>query len=479
MTGPTRPFDPFGNDGAAHSADPKAAAASAGLKPMASTSPTAPVTAASASAATTAANPTAAAFINPAAPNLADAQARHTSIFEIGGEPFADSTAPAPSSARLGRAVGPANGGALSSTTSPIGLRPLGTIMGSTHSLFDSAYPAQAPLPQTARGAAPSGHRLSQSRFGGALGDAAMLPPTSIGRGGDGEPMGAQSTVDMSNGLLDTIKSQQASPNNAGQAGISDFFVKSLPVSRRNSREFQNLWQELEGFSINDASTHAANYDGHAIAARNSSSAFRSDAGAGTGMLGTSPKLPQGLLDDDVLSVRPKPAADALAAPAANGLHRTPGSGLLRIGSASDFAQAAYPAYSRDARPPPKQPHRQTLTAAEAVHAEAAQGQRMYDAGRGASLIRNASTPALNTKQYQGMQPLEDPSGQLRTVPSTAGLAEASGLLYSQQYSAYPATAGEVPFDVAGGRLPQKVTYPYTANASALAASRSQSFVGG
>ncbi|KAJ2501322.1 hypothetical protein GGH96_002021 [Coemansia sp. RSA 1972] len=481
MTGPTRTFDPFGNDGAMHAADLKAAADSA---EQTSTLPTASVTAASASAATAAANHTAAAFISPAPPKSGSGQPRHSSIFEIGGEPFCDAAA-APS-ARLGRTIGLTNGSALSSTTSPVGLHPLGSIMGSTHSLFDSAYTAQSQLPPNARGATssthmlqPSAHRLSQSRFGGALGDSGMHPPAGLARN-DNEPMGAQSTVDMSNGLLDTIKSQQASPNNAGQAGINDFFVKSLPVSRRNSREFQNLWQELEGFSIKDSPVHMQNYDGHSIAARNSSGAFRNEPAAGammgSGLLGTSPKLPQGLLDEDVLSVRPKQAA-------ANGLHRAQGSGLLRIGSSTDFshAQPAYQAYAYDAHPqqqPPMQPPRQTLNNTDGAHAEAAQNSRRFDAGgRNASLIRNASTPVLNTKQYQGMQTMDDPSGHLHTVPSASALADSSMMLYGQQYQTYPATANEMTYDAAGNRLSQNVAFPYGANASALAASRNQSFI--
>ncbi|KAJ1752869.1 hypothetical protein LPJ78_000936 [Coemansia sp. RSA 989] len=464
MTGPTRTFDPFSNSGAAHAADLKAISADVGQQPLTAT---AAMTTESALGATAAAvNPTAAASINPAAPKTAGIQPRHTSIFEIGGEPFGDGPVTAAPSARLGRVARPGKGGSLSSATSPVGLRPLGSIMGSSGNLFDSAYSGQPPV---------AAHRLS--RFGSALGEPGVLPATA--RGGDNEPIGMQSTtVDMSNGLLDTIKSQQASPNSV-QPGINDFFVKSLPVSRRNSREFQNLWQELDGFSINDSSAHRIPFDGHSIAARNSSSAFRNNA-AGAGMLGTSPKLPQGLLDEDLLSGQPKQPSSMLnGSSSVGGIHRAPGSGLLHMGSSSEFAHnpTSFSAYAQEAQP---QMPRQPLVTADAVPADASQNPQLYDSGRAASLVRNSSTPVLNTSQYQTVQTTEDSVGHLRTVPSVSGLADASGLLYSHQYPVYAAPVGDALYDAAGGRLPQNANYPYGPNGPMMGgASRAPPFASG
>ncbi|KAJ2851853.1 hypothetical protein IWW36_000814 [Coemansia brasiliensis] len=464
MTGPTRTFDPFSNSGAAHSADPKAISADVGQQPLTATATMTTMCASGATAA--AANPTAAASINPAAPKTAGVQPRHTSIFEIGGEPFGDGLATAAPPPRLGRVARPDKGGSFSSATSPVGLRPLGSIIGSSNNLFDAAYGAQHQLPPA------TAHRFS--RFGSVLGESGVLPAAA--RGGENEPMGMQSTVDMSNGLLDTIKSQQASPNNSGQPGISDFFVKSLPVSRRNSRDFQNLWQELDGFSINDSSSHRIPFDGHSIAARNSSAAFRNDA-TGAGMLGTSPKLPQGLLDEDLLSGQPKQPGSVLnGASSVSGIHRAPGSGLLHMGNSSEFAhsQTSFPAYGQEA-----QPHRQPLTTADTMPADAVQNPQLYDSSRAASLVRNSSTPVLNTSQYQTIQTTEDAVGHLRTVPSAAGLADASGILYGQQYPVYAAGAvSDAPYDATSGRLPQNANYPYGPNASMMGPSRAPPFAG-
>ncbi|KAJ2797091.1 hypothetical protein H4R20_005317, partial [Coemansia guatemalensis] len=301
MTGPSRPFDPFGNQAASPAAETKVQysnmactpemtlfipfcdsssnttateqqSSSPAPSPKSSASPSPADAVATqdtpAAATTAAANPTAAPFINPAAPaQTGDMQPGHTSIFEIGGEPFSKSPVPA-SSAKLNRAVGSANDGLLSSRTSPVGPHPLGAIMGSPHGLFnETTYGAahtQLPVAAGTRGTAaasmkglqPPLHRLSQSRFGSGLADSSVLSSAGISRGaGDSDAAAAvvpPPVLDTSNGLLETMQSQQASPNGTAQGGLNDFFVKSLPVSRRNSREFQNLWQELEGFSIND-----------------------------------------------------------------------------------------------------------------------------------------------------------------------------------------------------------------------------------
>ncbi|KAJ2612768.1 hypothetical protein H4S08_002558 [Coemansia sp. RSA 1365] len=359
MTGPSRPFDPFGSQAAPPAAETKSSSNSTAIKQesnspapslklssASSLSPVGGVATQDTRASTAAVNPTVAPFISPAAPTqTGNMQPGHTSIFEIGGEPFSKSPAPG-SSAKLNRAVGSANGGSLSSKTSPVGPHPLGTIMGSPHGLFnENTYAAahtQLPAAAGTRGTAaasikglqPPLHRLSQSRFGDGLADSSVLSSAGINRGGGDSdaagPLAAPPPVlDTSNGLLETMQSQQASPNGTVQGGLNDFYIKSLPVSRRNSREFQNLWQELEGFSINDSSAHVAAFDGL-------SSAEPSN-------LGTSPKLPQGLLDDDVLTVRPRIVSDAPEATSARSgrYTRNPGTGRLRMGSTVEFGSTS------------------------------------------------------------------------------------------------------------------------------------------
>ncbi|KAJ2769748.1 hypothetical protein IWQ56_002430 [Coemansia nantahalensis] len=346
----------------------------------------------------------------------------HTSIFEIGGEPFSKSPAP-PS--RLGRAVGPANGGALSTTTSPVGLRPLGSLMGSPHILFND--PAAAPLPP-----APP-HGVPQARFGGG--------PARTGEHGADAAVG-QSILDMSNGLLDTMQSQQASPSNGAQPGLSEFYVKSLPVSRRNSREFQSLWQELEGFTIGDNATHMSAFDGHPAAARPAAT-----------NLGTSPKLPHGLLDDDVLSVLPKHAPEALgqpSAPAANGApHSHVGPGRHRIASVADLTSVAgqpalgvgappAPGYGANyARAQPAYPHDGQVgfgayAGAPQTHRPSITGADRHpgDAGRAAALIRNASTPSLGANHYQGMRMLDNGAHAASAARADMQAAIASNYAY-------------------------------------------------
>ncbi|KAJ2794933.1 hypothetical protein H4R21_005305, partial [Coemansia helicoidea] len=389
----------------------------------------------------------------------------HTSIFEIGGEPFSKSPAP-PS--RLGRAVGPANGGALSTTTSPVGLRPLGSLMGSPHSLFND--PAAAPLPP-----APP-HGVPQARFGGG--------PARTGDHGADAAVG-QSILDMSNGLLDTMQSQQASPSNGAQPGLSEFYVKSLPVSRRNSREFQSLWQELEGFTIGDNATHMSAFDGHPAAARPAAT-----------NLGTSPKLPHGLLDDDVLSVLPKHAPEALgqpSAPAANGApHSHVGPGRHRIASVADLTSVAgqpalgvgappVPGYGANyARAQPAYPHDGQVgfgayAGAPQTHRPSITGADRHpgDAGRAAALIRNASTPSLGANHYQGMRMLDNGAHA-----ASAARADMQAAMYNHPFHAYHAAppAGNMPaYDLAGARLPQSASnyaygggQPFTADVQGL-----------
>ncbi|KAJ1926455.1 hypothetical protein FBU59_007314, partial [Linderina macrospora] len=249
--------------------------------------------------------------------------------------------------------------------------------------------------------------------------------------------------------MFDAIQSQQASPSGTtAQVGYGDFaFVKSLPVSRRNSREFQNLWQELEGFSINDSSPHPvdlasrlAGYDGGSIAARNSSGAFR-NAATGPMALGTSPKLPHGLLDDDMLATHSSggglndSGARGSAPPLANsalGNGSTVGSsidlaqqGMQQLAGGSTFGvsgRQGYPVgYAHDS-----QSHLSSLGNTSMANVTAAldslgqqqsnnadillgeggsaRDNRLYDSGRSVNLIRNASTPVLNAKQYQVRQ---------------------------------------------------------------------------
>ncbi|KAJ1895074.1 hypothetical protein LPJ66_004806 [Kickxella alabastrina] len=472
--------------------------------------------------AVTTTNPSAA-FINTAAAAASQQlngghQLRHTSIFEIGGEPFGgeNATNGLPSS-RIGRIGEASNGGGTphSSATPPIGMHPLGPIMGSPHSLFNgSAYGAagQSQLPI----AGPRGSRtpsVSQSRFNSVLGEAG-LQTTGLGRNSDKDASGnavangatgvGHNFLDMGSGILDTMKSQQTSPNDGAQPKFNDFYIKSLPVSRRNSREFQNLWQELEGFSINDSSTHPsanliagrsnhlAGFDGHSIAARNSSGAFRSDPG-NAAALGTSPKLPQGLLDDDMLTMRPKPAAVDSIGASTNGsglIVRNPVSKLASISSSTDLASAGlYSDPRMDAIGGSVlgglAQHKVANT--DALVNESIGDSRLYDHGRAASLIRNASTPVLNTKQYQVLRSVGEmshPAGQAHGGPAYTNSGGAPRYdMQAQLYSAhtqqgYPAGAGDPAYDLAANRhYSGAPNYPYANNAAAMGIGRTRSFV--
>ncbi|KAJ2553086.1 hypothetical protein EV175_003069, partial [Coemansia sp. RSA 1933] len=400
-------------------------------------------------------------------------------------------------------------------------------------------------------------HRLSQSRFTNVLGDVG-LGSTGISRGSDtdiGSGNGnalvgggtVQGLLDTSTSILDNIKSQQTSPSASAQqkSGFNDFYVKSLPVSRRNSREFQNLWQELEGFSINDSTTtsHQANLtgglpshlsaiDGHAIAARNSSGAFRGDNLANQTAFGTSPKLPQGLLDDDMVTSRVNKASDGLgpdgkaskgippASGMVNGFSRAAGnadisaSGLYADSQQQQQQQQAvggYPGFVRDSRLPNTGGLQSASTALNAMNNQhmpgnagnvdalhtgpAAHDLRHYEPARGVNLIRNASTPVLNTKQYQVMQSMDDLShGQvpMRTaVPPNGGIAElgsdprfdGAGAMYSSQFhGGYPAAmGGELMGDVAGGARMQHgaSNYAYPVNPSNMVVNRNGPFMNG
>ncbi|KAJ1731651.1 hypothetical protein LPJ72_003831 [Coemansia sp. Benny D160-2] len=512
--------------------------------------------------------------------------ARHASIFELGDEPlneapFSSATASAGSaSQRLGRATGAANVNvtAPSGTTSPIGLHPLGTIMGSPRSLFnDSTYAggAQSQLPQVGARNGRLPHRLSQSRFNNVLGDVGIGSSGVVARGADVDIGNTSSNVnghgngnalvggsiqgllDTSTSILDNIRSQQTSPNASAQAsGFNDFYVKSLPVSRRNSREFQNLWQELEGFSINDSSaTHQTNLvselpshlsaiDGHAIAARSSSGAFRGDNMANQTAFGTSPKLPQGLLDDDMLSSRISKGSSGLGAEnkmsksslsvatgaTVNGMPRATGtadmsssglySGSQQQQQHQQPQQSALGGYAGFARDPllstanglqtssaalnmlnnqqqqQQQQHAIHNANMDALHTgPSAQDLRHYEPTRGVNLIRNASTPVLNTKQYQVMQTADDLSQGhvlLRTAaPLNAGIAELGGdsrfgngaaMFNSQFHGGYStAMSGDLAGDIAGGARVQQggANYQYPANTSGLVINRTPSFVAG
>ncbi|KAJ2479229.1 hypothetical protein EV174_004077 [Coemansia sp. RSA 2320] len=560
MSGPTNSFDPFGSSAALPGADDKTHAASsssandsssirrlgstqeaqvvasAGQFPALAESalpattaaadttvPVATVAAAHMGMATATAATTAAPLINPAVAKQTEGHSvRHTSIFEIGGEPFSEHSPAAPTS-RLSRIVGAANGSSLSSTTPQISTHPLGSIMGSPHSLFnESTYgPGQPHLPLVAcRPGQATSHRLSQSRFNGVLGDSALHSSGSA-RSGDKDASGGQGILDMSNGILDTIKSQQASPSTMAQGAFNEFYVKSLPVSRRSSLEYQNLWQELEGFSINDNSarpagatgglpSHLPTLDGHSVAARNSSSAFRSDPAA----LGTSPKLPHGLLDDDGVGNSSGARISALGSAvdlAQNALYPESGpsgtSAAVTHGIPGTFAlgQASYVGYSRDPRLPSGVPNSSAVSAApggqpqqrllngDVLHADAAQDLRLYDPGRSISLTRNSSTPMLNARQYHAMQGSDDIAqmpGHARGGHSTGVFADQGALprfdspgpMYTPHYQGYPATAGDLAYDLGGGgRLLNggASNYPYAAAAPSMNLGRNHSFVGG
>ncbi|KAJ2876330.1 hypothetical protein GGH93_000830 [Coemansia aciculifera] len=562
MSGPTKPFDPFGSASAAMSsvdtkahavsssaatdsnfdstqdtAQPGHVAADDSLPPamsaLASTFPsataaadtTAPASAAHSSALATASTK-AASFISPAAPKQTSGQpARHTSIFEIGGESISDHT-PGAHTSRLGRIVGTGNGSTLSSTTSPASVHPLGSIMGSPHSLFnDSTYSTgQSHLPSGgSRGvgqAPPSAqmktapHRLSQSRFNSVLGDPA-LHSSGMARAGDKDASGNQSILDMGSGMLDTMKSQQASPSTLAQGGFNDFYVKSLPVSRRNSLEYQNLWQELEGFSINDNPVHAVGLangvsghlpalDGHSIAARNGSGAFRSDAaGSSTVALGTSPKLPHGLLDEDGMGKNGSARISTIGSTAdlvSTGQSGVGAPGTQGMANAFGLGQASYNGYQRDPRVPGGAPNTSTVTGGQTqmrpmngdvLHADAVHDLRVYDPSRNIGLIRNASTPVLNAKQYQVLQGGDEvpqmPSHP-RGGPPSAGFADQNahprfdspGLLYNTQYQGYAGVNGDIAYDMGGGRhMGGTVNYPYGGSASSgMMVGRTQSYVG-
>ncbi|KAJ1820807.1 hypothetical protein LPJ75_000861, partial [Coemansia sp. RSA 2598] len=478
---------------------------------------------------------------------------KHSSIFEIGGEPFTGEHASTGASASRisSRIVGAPNSGtpSLSTTASPIGMLPLGPIMGSPHSLFnDSTYgvagasslamasvrgshtPSSAQLGHHAKA-----HRLSQSRFNNILGDAG-LQSSIIGRVSDKEAVGShivngpstgQGILDTSAGMLDSMKSQQGSPSNGAQTSFKDFYVKSLPVSRRNSQEFRNLWQELEGFSINDNSTHPAlniqsilpshlaGLDGHSVAARNSSGAFRNEDSESATLLGTSPKLPQGLLDDDMLSIKPKKAisdmvggsgpADGsshissvdmatVSAAGANASAMARGStaNLAHVPSGVDLASSGlYNGGIKTAGFAGIAPNvsafgvlgQQSAANNETAGTDSIGDLRMYDSARGVNLIRNASTPVLNTKQYQVLQTAES-MGQSTGVQGRGGPTYVdAGARFDVQSQMYGGGAQYQPGFVAGSEIagghhhPGAPSYQYSAGAQGMAIGRNHSFV--
>ncbi|KAJ2490106.1 hypothetical protein IWW37_003455 [Coemansia sp. RSA 2050] len=487
-------------------------AMSASTLPSATAAPdtTAPAFAAHTSAlatATTKATP----FIGPTVPKQASGQqVRHTSIFEIGGETISEH-APGAHTSRLGRIVGVVNGTSLASTTSPIGVHPLGSIMGSPHSLFnDSTYSAsQSHLPSASNRVGQAStpaqikappHRLSQSRFNSVLGDPA-LHSSGIARAGDKDSGSNQGILDLGSGMLDTMRSQQASPSTLAQGGFNDFYIKSLPVSRRNSLEYQNLWQELEGFSINDTTVSLANglpshlpvLDGHSMAARNGSSAFRSDAAASTGVtLGTSPKLPHGLLDEDGVGKNGSARLSAIGSTTDLASAGQPGLGVPSV-------QGGYPGYQRDSRLPGTTQNTSAVAGGQTqlrplngdvLHTDAAHDLRLYDPSRNIGLIRNASTPVLNAKQYQVLQGGDEiphmPTHPRGGPPST-GFAEqnalprfdSSGLLYTAPYQSYATVNGDTAYDISVNRhMGGAVNYPYGTSTSGMMVGRTQSYVG-
>ncbi|KAJ2746633.1 hypothetical protein GGI20_001213 [Coemansia sp. BCRC 34301] len=398
--------------------------------------------------------------------------------------------------------------------------------MGSPHSLFnDSTYSAGQPhLPsagsRVGQQAPPSAqikagsHRLSQSRFSSVLVGDPALHSSGMNRAGDKDTGTGQGVVDMSSGMLDTMKSQQASPSTLAQGGFNDFYVKSLPVSRRNSLEYQNLWQELEGFSINDnsISSHLLPPDGHSVAAHNSSGAFRSDTdGSATAALGTSPKLPHGLLDEDGMGKNSGARVSVIGSTADLTLPGLKADvGLAEASTTNSFVRghASYAGgYQRDSRLPntsavsgaPGSQNQLRPMNGDVLNADAANDLRLYDPSRNIGLIRNASTPVLNTKQYQVMQVGDEMPlvpNHARVGPPGAGFAAATdqnsharfdspGLMYNLQYhQGYPtaAAAGDLTFDMGnggGGRLLGGTgNYPYTASTSGMMVGRTQSFAG-
>ncbi|KAJ2811724.1 hypothetical protein GGI24_006788, partial [Coemansia furcata] len=349
---------------------------------------------------------------------------------------------------------------------------------------------------------APS-HRLSQSRFNSVLGDP-TLHSSGMTRVGDKDTSASQNIHDMGSGMLDTMKSQQASPSTLAQGGFNDFYVKSLPVSRRNSLEYQNLWQELEGFSINDSpahpvslvngmSGHMATLDGHSVATRNGPSAFRDDAGtSATVTLGTSPKLPHGLLDEDGLGKSGSARISAigsttdLVSVGQSGVGAPSGQGAP---NAFALGQGNYPGYQRDARVPGAAPNTSAVPGGptqlrpmngDVLHADTAQDLRLYDPSRNIGLIRNASTPVLNAKQYQVLQggdEIPQMPHHPRGGPPSVGFSDqnalprfdSSGLMYNGQYQGYPGVNGDMGYDMSGSRHTGVTgNYPYGANASGM-----------
>ncbi|KAJ2822241.1 hypothetical protein FBU31_004650, partial [Coemansia sp. 'formosensis'] len=246
-----------------------------------------------------------------------------------------------------------------------------------------------------------------------------------------------------------------------------------------------------------------ATLDGHSVATRNGPSAFRGDAGtSATVTLGTSPKLPHGLLDEDGLGKSGSARISAigsttdLVSVGQSGVGAPSGQGAP---NAFALGQGNYPGYQRDARVPGAAPNTSAVPGGptqlrpmngDVLHADTAQDLRLYDPSRNIGLIRNASTPVLNAKQYQVLQggdEIPQMPHHPRGGPPSVGFSDqnalprfdSSGLMYNGQYQGYPGVNGDMGYDMSGSRHTGIAgNYPYGANASGMMVGRTQSYIG-
>ncbi|KAJ2811606.1 hypothetical protein H4S07_001959, partial [Coemansia furcata] len=212
--------------------------------------------------------------------------------------------------------------------------------------------------------------------------------------------------------------------------------------------------------------------------------------------------LPHGLLDEDGLGKSGSARISAigsttdLVSVGQSGVGAPSGQGAP---NAFALGQGNYPGYQRDPRVPGAAPNTSAIPGGptqlrpmngDVLHADTAQDLRLYDSSRNIGLIRNASTPVLNAKQYQVLQggdEIPQMPHHPRGGPPSVGFSDqnalprfdSSGLMYNGQYQGYPGVNGDMSYDMSGSRHTGIAgNYPYGANASGMMVGRTQSYIG-